>query len=113
MSAPLLPPLDASLTVPAVLDFQLLHNPDLPAYVFSAENSEQTTSIPFRELVRACHRAAFAVRPIGTGHDRETVAVIALTDTCVYHTTVLGILRAGLVVNIVILFSMKPKLIEH
>ncbi|KAE9382553.1 hypothetical protein BT96DRAFT_760533, partial [Gymnopus androsaceus JB14] len=59
----------------------------------------------YLELVRACHRAAHLIRPRRSGPDREVVAVIALVDTIVYTSVVVGLMEAGLVVT----FTNSPR----
>lgn len=69
-------------------------------YAYSEEHADEITTISFLEFGRAAHRAAHLLRPNGRGHDYEVVAIIALADTLVYQTLTVGLMKAGLVVNI-------------
>ncbi|KAF9000304.1 hypothetical protein BDQ17DRAFT_1427303 [Cyathus striatus] len=92
------PPLDGSLSISDIVDFNIQHNPYQPAFVFSFDDEPDTiTEVLHLEFGRATHRAAHIVRPNGYGQMGSVVAVIANLDTFVYQTLVLGIMRAGLV----------------
>ncbi|CAA7263093.1 unnamed protein product [Cyclocybe aegerita] len=95
--APVFPPLDGSLTIPEVIDFNLYHNATHPFYVFSVgKNGSDIVRVSHLEFGRACHRAARIFNP-ATAKGSGTVAVIALADTIVYQAVVAGLIRAGLV----------------
>jgi acyl-CoA synthetase (AMP-forming)/AMP-acid ligase II len=101
---PVYPPLDGTVLLPDLPDFNLQHNPTLPAFVYSlAPNSN--TQISFLEFARACHRVAHAVRPNRAGPEGEIVGLIANTDTILYLALVAGMVRAGVVVSINIYVS--------
>lgn len=93
-------------TIPQVLQFHYEHNSDQPAYIFSEDGSDgkdidsnHLTEIKYLEFIRSCQRAAHLVRPRRSGPDREVVIVIALVDTIVYASVVVGLMEAGLVVS--------------
>ncbi|KAG6843004.1 hypothetical protein H0H93_002586, partial [Arthromyces matolae] len=95
--SPSFPPLDGSVTIPESVDFNLEHNPNLDAFVFSEEGSAEITEISYLEFGRACHRVAHLVRPGRSGADKEVVAFIALADTIVYQAVTIGLMIAGLI----------------
>ncbi|KAG6896169.1 putative NRPS-like protein biosynthetic cluster, partial [Termitomyces sp. T32_za158] len=94
---PVFPPLDGSVTVPEVIDFNWQHNADLPMFAYETDGSSKATEITFLEFGRACHRVAHLVRPSRAGPDGAIVAFIALADTIVYQAVVVGLMIAGLV----------------
>ena len=75
----------------------------LNASLFGVHNSESLgafTSISFLELARAAHRAGHLTRSSQPpGLHNEVVAIIANLDTLLYQTTVIGMMRAGIVVS--------------
>ncbi|EPQ57812.1 acetyl-CoA synthetase-like protein [Gloeophyllum trabeum ATCC 11539] len=98
MSPSAVPPLDGSFRVlPGFVDYHHVHNPELPVFQFARDGSDDVASVSFREFARATHRIAHAVRPKGTGKDREVVALIAHCDTILYIPLMVGMIRAGFV----------------
>ena len=95
---PVYPPLDGTVLLSDLPDFNLQHNPTLPAFVYSP-TPNSTTQISFLEYARACHRVAHAVRLNRAGSEGEIVALIANTDTILYLTLIAGMVRAGVVVS--------------
>ncbi|KAL1721938.1 hypothetical protein EV715DRAFT_194194 [Schizophyllum commune] len=97
-------PLDGSLSIPAAVDFHLEHNPG--ATCFSCAEPDGTVhEITYRDFGRAVHRVAHALRPGKGGEDGAVVAIIALSDTVLYHAVTMGLIRAGLVP-----FPISPRL---
>lgn len=110
---PVYPPLDGTVLLSDLPDFNLQHNPTLPAFVYS-DIPESITEISFLEFARACHRVAHAIRPNRTGLEGEVVALIANTDTILYLALIAGMVRAGVVVGTIIHYSfiiLNPNLI--
>jgi acyl-CoA synthetase (AMP-forming)/AMP-acid ligase II len=97
----LLPPLDGSIpTLPELADFHAKHHPTLPWLSFpSKRHPEEIVSISFAEMAAASHRVAHILRPGRAGPEREVVALLLETDTVLYVTTVLGLMRAGCIVR--------------
>jgi len=95
---PVYPPLDGTVLLSDLPDFNLQHNPTLPAFVYSSIPNS-ITQISFLEYARACHRVAHVVRPNCAGPEGEIVALIANTDTILYQALVAGMVRAGVVVS--------------
>ena len=106
---PVYPRLDGTVLLSDLADFNLQHNPTLPAFVYS-DIPESITEISFLEFARACHRVAHAIRPNRTGLEGEVVALIANTDTILYLALIAGMVRAGVVVSTNIYVS-RSKLI--
>lgn len=94
------PPIDGSLTLPEVVDFHRTHNPTVPIYVFVEDGVDHLTEITYLEFGRAVDRVAHSLRPGRRGPGREVVAVVALSDSLLYQTLVVGIMMAGLIVCI-------------
>jgi acyl-CoA synthetase (AMP-forming)/AMP-acid ligase II len=93
------PPLDGSLFVPELLEFNAQHNPDVTFFVYDELDSSALVSISHLDFYQACHRAAHKIRPGRAGTDKEVVALMANSDTLLYQTVFMGIIFAGLVVR--------------
>jgi hypothetical protein len=93
------PPTDGSVTLPETVDFHREHNPTLPIYIFT-DGASNITEVAHLEFGRACDRVAHYLRSGRRGPEREVVAVLAHSDSLLYQTMVLGIMRAGLIVRI-------------
>ncbi|KAF9044199.1 putative aminoadipate reductase [Panaeolus papilionaceus] len=91
-----LPPLFGDVTLPECVDFHTTHNPNEAMFVFSEDGSSDITKITHLEFGRACDRFAHKIRPGRRGPEGDVVAVVALSDTLLYHAAVVGIIRAGL-----------------
>ncbi|OAX35333.1 amp-CoA ligase [Rhizopogon vinicolor AM-OR11-026] len=91
------PPLDGSLFLPELLEFNARHNPDIIFFVYDRPESDSPVSISHLEFYQACHRAAQEIRRSRAGTDKEVVALMANSDTLLYQTVFMGIIFAGLV----------------
>ncbi|KDR79161.1 hypothetical protein GALMADRAFT_277673 [Galerina marginata CBS 339.88] len=98
------PPADGSVTLPEVIDFHTKHNPDFPIFIFNEDGKSEITKITYFEYGRACDRVAHRMRPGRMGPEGELVAVVALSDTLLYHAVSVGLTRAGMVP-----FLMSPR----
>ncbi|KAG1870690.1 putative aminoadipate reductase [Suillus subalutaceus] len=98
------PPLDGSLFLPELVEFNAQHNSDATFYVYDKPDSNDLVSISHSDFYRACHRAAQAIGPASAGADKEVVALIANSDTLLYQTVFMGIIFAGLIP-----FPMSPR----
>jgi acyl-CoA synthetase (AMP-forming)/AMP-acid ligase II len=92
------PPLDGSLSLPQLVEFNAQHNSDVIFFVYDKPDSNVLVSISHSDFYRACHRAAQAIGPACAGTDKEVVALIGNSDTLLYQTVFMGIIFAGLVV---------------
>ncbi|KAG2030449.1 hypothetical protein BDR03DRAFT_878261, partial [Suillus americanus] len=98
------PPLDGSLFLPELVQFNAQHNSDATFFVYDKPDSYDLVSISHSDFYRACLRAAQAIGPASAGTDKEVVALIANSDTLLYQTVFMGIILAGLVP-----FPMSPR----
>ncbi|KAL1743880.1 hypothetical protein HDZ31DRAFT_64623 [Schizophyllum fasciatum] len=96
--------LEDDLAIPAAAEFNLEHNPDHACFVY-AEPDGSVREVTYLEFGRAVHRAAHALRPGRQGKDGAVVAIIALSDTLLYHAVTIGLMKAGLVP-----FPISPRL---
>ncbi|KAK0437868.1 hypothetical protein EV421DRAFT_999334 [Armillaria borealis] len=90
------PPLDGSLSLPEIYDYNASHNPDHLVFVY--DDDEGVKKLVWSELGQAMHRAASVVRRNLKEQHRSTstvVAILANVDIFSYFTTIMGILRAG------------------
>ncbi|KAF8154567.1 hypothetical protein B0H34DRAFT_661311 [Crassisporium funariophilum] len=92
-----LPPLDGSVTLPESIDFHTKYNPYKPMFTFHEDGSSTIAEITFVEFGRACDRVAHRLRPQRSGSEGEIVAVVALSDTLLYHAVSIGMMRGGLI----------------
>jgi len=91
------PPLDGSLFLPELLEFNARNNPNVTFFVYDKPDSNDLVHISHWDFYQACHRAAQEIRP-GRAGDKEVVALMANSDTLLYHTVLMGIMLAGLIV---------------
>jgi acyl-CoA synthetase (AMP-forming)/AMP-acid ligase II len=106
------PPLDGSLWLPELLEFNAQHNPDVTFYVYDEPDSSDLVSISHLDFYQASHRAAQKIGPGRAGADKEVVALLGNFDTLLFHTVFMGIMVAGLVVCDSFLKKWKG-LIDH
>lgn len=78
------PPLDGSLFLPELLEFNAQHNSDVTFFVYNKPGNNDLVSISHLDFYRACHRAAHEVRPDRAGTGKEVVGIIANSDTLLY-----------------------------
>lgn len=97
-SIPAYPPMDGSLTLSGLVDFNAQNNPTHPLFVYS-ETPETLTEIYFLEFACASHRIGHIIRPGRIGPEAEVVALIANTDSLLYEALFSGMMRAGIVVS--------------
>ncbi|KAI0050783.1 acetyl-CoA synthetase-like protein [Auriscalpium vulgare] len=103
------PPLDGSLMIPELLDYNAEHSPDHPCYIFwdGAAIRTVTTAEAARIVTRAAatihalysgaqdsYAAQEGVRPANRG---PTIGILASADTISYFANVMGIMKLGLV----------------
>ncbi|KAK0444273.1 uncharacterized protein EV420DRAFT_1277509 [Desarmillaria tabescens] len=92
------PPLDGSLSLPEIYDYNAIHSPDHLVFVYDDDN-DGVKKLVWSELGQAMHRAASVVRRNLKEQHRSTSTVVAIlanvADIFSYFTTIMGILRAG------------------
>ncbi|KAG6828418.1 putative NRPS-like protein biosynthetic cluster, partial [Tephrocybe sp. NHM501043] len=104
--SPNLPTITEDTLLPDVINFNMVHNPNQPFFIFHDSSLDGIQVITHLEFGRAAHRAAHALRPVHasavTGEHNgfgsgDVVAIVAHTDTVLYHTIIAGLVIAGLV----------------
>ncbi|KAJ7264743.1 hypothetical protein C8J57DRAFT_1512097 [Mycena rebaudengoi] len=110
-----LPPLDGSLSVAQLYDWDHQHNPTHPVFIYGPRPSDRLT---YSDLVPAAHRAgqyvaerAGARLPLGV-NSSLVVAIFAASDTITYFTTLVGMARAGIPV-LPISPRFSPPVVAH
>jgi acyl-CoA synthetase (AMP-forming)/AMP-acid ligase II len=91
------PPLDGSLNISQVIDFNAKHSPHHPFFRYD-DPSTRFVDVSWRAIQRATYRAAQIVQSYEVRSDAgasRVIAILALVDTISYFTLILGILRAG------------------
>ncbi|KIJ59312.1 hypothetical protein HYDPIDRAFT_33310 [Hydnomerulius pinastri MD-312] len=97
-NTPVFAPLDCSLLLSDLINFNMEKNASISIYVYANDNIPgSTTDITFFEFGRAAHRVAHALRPARQGKEGQVVMLIANTDTLLHHAVVAGMSIAGLV----------------
>ncbi|QRW09275.1 AMP binding enzyme [Ceratobasidium sp. AG-Ba] len=91
------PPTDGSLPFNQVVDFHLKYNPRQTWVVLAATDDRPETIVTYEQLAHAVHRAAHIINPNASIPQGTNVGILASTDTFLYLTLMLAILRAGLV----------------
>ncbi|KAF7371229.1 Non-canonical non-ribosomal peptide synthetase FUB8 [Mycena sanguinolenta] len=85
------------MNIPQTVAHNCETNPSGSFYIYAEPSSNELVTITQLEFGRATHRAASIVRPQGAGSDGQVVAVIALSDTVLYHAVLVGLMTANLV----------------
>ncbi|KAJ7450213.1 hypothetical protein FB451DRAFT_1286443 [Mycena latifolia] len=88
-----------TMRIPEAIAWNSETHPTGTFYVYAAANptSSVVTTITHLEFGRATHRAAQILRPNRGGKDREVVAILAYSDTILYHAVVAGLITADLI----------------
>ncbi|KAH8110873.1 hypothetical protein DFH11DRAFT_1617469 [Phellopilus nigrolimitatus] len=92
------PPLDESLGLPAIYDWQAEHSSKHPVFVYEDEPGSLRT-ILWEENVQSAHRATRFVRkaignPPASSSDGKT-PVVASADDITFGSLLIGVMRAG------------------
>ncbi|KAJ6509744.1 putative aminoadipate reductase [Mycena vulgaris] len=85
------------MLIPDVVDFNCKTNPSGPFYVYAKPESSEIVTITHLEFSRASHRAANILRPNGEGPAGQVVALVALSDTVLYHAVLVGLITANFI----------------
>ncbi|KAF8955032.1 acetyl-CoA synthetase-like protein [Flammula alnicola] len=86
------------------LTFAADAQPQYPLYSFHEDGASDITNISYFEFRRAADRVAHYFRPGRQGPEGEIIAVVALSDSLLYHAVSLGLMRGG-----VVPFLMSPR----
>ncbi|KAJ7851549.1 hypothetical protein B0H13DRAFT_1448537, partial [Mycena leptocephala] len=87
------------LLIPDIVSLNSKMNPSRPFYIYANTESSEIT-ITNLEFGRATHRSAHFLRPNREGPDGQVVALLALSDTVLYHAAVAGLMTAGFIVRV-------------
>ncbi|TFK48709.1 putative aminoadipate reductase [Heliocybe sulcata] len=91
-------PLDGSIALAELVDLRLREHPDRTYAVFPSDAPDgEPTRITYLEWCRAIHRVAHLLRPQPDFKKREVVGIIVNCDTLMHVTTIIGLMRAGLI----------------
>ena len=87
------PPLDGSLSLPGLCDWQYIHSPNHPVFVYPG-NDDVLVTVTWKETVRAIHRFGRLVRSLSQQDmkmptDRPVYAILAHVGTWppIFHTS--------------------------
>ncbi|KAL5492825.1 hypothetical protein ACEPAI_4273 [Sanghuangporus weigelae] len=104
------PPLDGSLTVPELYDWNYEHNKDYPLFVYE-DGPGTLRTISMGQGVQGMHRATLLIRQefpelvqkeVQTG--QPVIAILAASDAVTFFCTLIGTLRTG-----VAIFLISPR----
>ncbi|KAF8315479.1 acetyl-CoA synthetase-like protein [Cantharellus anzutake] len=99
------PPMDGSLTVPQLIDWQAEHSPNHPLFVF--DDGPNKVWITWSKVRIAIERAARIVRALNVprlGTSSKIIGILASIDSISYFTLFHGIMRAGYIP-----FALSPR----
>ncbi|KAJ7803408.1 hypothetical protein B0H14DRAFT_2463681 [Mycena olivaceomarginata] len=92
------PPVDGSLLIPDVLEYNAQHSPQHPLFVY-AEGDRTVKTITWSQAVKAFRQVAHITRmgvPVAEGESAApVVAILALTDQITYLSMIAGVILAG------------------
>ncbi|THH14562.1 hypothetical protein EW146_g5781 [Bondarzewia mesenterica] len=94
------PPLDGSLTIPEIYEWQAKHSPNHPVFSY-VDTDHSIKNLSWGEVVPAMHRAAGIMRKelhdktAGQSVHKFVVAILAASDSITYCTLVAGLQVAG------------------
>jgi hypothetical protein len=89
-----------TMLIPDLVSQNAKRNPSGPFYIYAHPDSSAIVTITHLEFQRATHRAASLLRRDGEDLDGQVVAIIAQSDTVLYHATLVGIMTANCVVRV-------------
>ncbi|KAJ6575613.1 putative aminoadipate reductase [Mycena vulgaris] len=93
-----------TMLIPDVVALNSETRPSEPFYVYAKPDTGDIATITQLEFGRASHRAASILRPNGDGPAGQVVAIIALSDTVLFHAIVVGLMTANFVP-----FTISPR----
>ncbi|KAF9465935.1 hypothetical protein BDZ94DRAFT_1296127 [Collybia nuda] len=92
------PPLDGSLSLPEIYDYNGIHNSQHPLFVYEGLDGRMET-ILWGQASRAVHTAAryvqSSLRAENTHNQSTVISILGNMDTFTYCALIVGILRAG------------------
>lgn len=94
------------MLIPNLVALNSETNPSGPFYIYAHPETSEIITITHLEFGRASHRAANLLRPNREGPDGQVVALLALSDTVLYHATMVGLMTANLVVRVFLYSSL-------
>ncbi|KAJ7828944.1 hypothetical protein B0H14DRAFT_3873194 [Mycena olivaceomarginata] len=84
-------------TIPNLVARNLENIPSDPFYIYAKLESNEIVTITHLEFGRATHRAAHVLRPNREGQDGKVVAILAESDTMLYHAILVGLMTANFI----------------
>lgn len=95
------PPVDGSLTLGEIFDYNSKHSSTHPYFIYEDESTHAITPVNWRSLVRAIHQVSKVIEshgippPTSSSPPTRVIAILALIDTISYFTLIHGVMRAG------------------
>lgn len=96
------PPLDGTLSIPQIFDYNATHSPLHPLFVFE-ESPRSIRRVLWTDVRLATHRVGQLVQPPSISRG-ETIAILATCDSITMFTVIYGLMRAG-----VVPFPLSPR----
>ncbi|KAJ7689673.1 acetyl-CoA synthetase-like protein [Mycena rosella] len=84
-----------TMLIPDAVALNSETNPSGPFYIYAEPESSEIVTITHLEFGRASQRAANLLRPNRQGPDGQVIALIALSDSVLYHATMVGLITAN------------------
>lgn len=105
-------PINSTLSLQQTIDSFLAKDPNnIYATLAPPSGNGNLIDLSWREFIRAVHRGAHAINPLVNGKPRiragNVIAIYAVTDTLLYATLILAIIRSGNIVSLDFLRSQS------
>src|SRR5689334_22634304 len=95
------PPIDGSLLLPEIFDFQAVHSADHSVFIYPNDENDSNsgvTHVTYKQVHRGIQRVAPLLsrfQDLPPPSTTSTIAILAQLDTMSYWTLIHGIIRAG------------------
>jgi hypothetical protein len=87
------------MLIPDIVALNSETDPSRPFYIYANSDSTETITITHLDFFRATQRAANLLRPRDEALDSQVIGLMALSDTVLYHATVVGLMTANFIVR--------------
>ncbi|KAJ7916712.1 putative aminoadipate reductase, partial [Mycena leptocephala] len=85
------------MLIPDIVALNSETDPSRPFYIYANSDSTETITITHLDFFRATQRAANLLRPRDEALDSQVIGLMALSDTVLYHATVVGLMTANFI----------------
>ncbi|KAJ7623615.1 hypothetical protein FB45DRAFT_681389, partial [Roridomyces roridus] len=86
-----------SMFLPHLVSRKTEESPSRPFWVYATPEDDKVVTVTQLEFTRATHRVATLLRPDGKGPPGQVVAILAQSDTILYHALLVGLMTANII----------------